>query len=372
MCELPSLGSAAGQPLRSAMNRSYLNPLMFRFVSFTSGLPDRSKIQSAPTLAPLLPLAILLVFVLCSAAAGQDFTLQMSEFDPSGVDPGGNSSSTLTLGVSGGFSGSVDLTCQVTPAPPDGNAGCQISPTTVTPPTGSSVTITTANWSAGGYTIAITGTASGVNAQTVSRRLSVLSVTPSFTVTVGTVIKPSSVPAGSSGVGTIDVNPIYGYAGTVTLACTSVSPVVVSPPVCTFNPPTLTMSGAISQSSTLTINTTGPTTITQAGHGSPRLYAFWLPFPIALVGLGAAARGRKFRGWTVFVLLCAAGALLLTPACGSSNTSTTTTPSNLITPNNTYTFTITAIDNLTGASASNTSGGSLPSVTLTVTTATTN
>jgi hypothetical protein len=358
------------------MNRSYWNPnpLMLRFGSLQSSLNTYAKFWTGP-LSLRIVLALAAALGLCAGAAAQSFSLQMSDFDPIAVNPGGNAISTLTLDTSGGFTGTVDLTCSITPAPVNGNAGCLVSPSTVTPPTGASVTIQTASsvgsWAAGGYTITITGTPSAGVQQVASARLSVLSVTPSFTITVGSVVSPSSVPAGSSAVATININPINGYAGTITMGCSSVSPLVDYPPVCTFNPTSADVSGGAAVPVQLTLNTIGPLTTTQVRRANRPVYAFWLPLPLlALVGLGAAG-GKKARVWGIIALLIVGSTLLLTPACSTGTTTKSTTPSQYITPNGSYTFTVTGVD-ANGASASNNSSGTLSTVTLTVTTGTTN
>jgi hypothetical protein len=334
---------------------------------------DPRKKISASAFASRLLLMLTALTCLGSAAAAQNFTLQISGsgFSPPAINPGGNSSAQLVIGETGNFSDTVDLSCEVSPAPPNGNAGCQVSPTSVTPPTGASVTVTTAGWDPAGYTITITGTSASTGSQTVSSRVTVLSVTSSFTVTVGTAVAPTSVPAGSSANATININPINGYQSQngVTLACSSVTPLVIAPPVCSFYPASVNVSGSTTVTSQLTISTTGPLTITQAQR--PRAwYAIFLPFPLALVGIGAMARGKKTRVGGLLALLLCFSTFLLMPACGTNSTLSTTTPSQLITPNGTYTFTITAVDNTTGAGASNSTNGTTDTVTLTVTSAT--
>jgi hypothetical protein len=77
-------------------------------------------------------------------------------------------------------------------------------------------------------------------------------------------------------------------------------------------------------------------------------------------------RKKSRKTWGLLALLVMGGALFLMPACGSSNTSTTTTP-NGVTPNNTYTFTVTGVDS-NGVISSNTGTTSTnPTVSLTVT-----
>jgi hypothetical protein len=325
------------------------------------------------------PIALVLaVFVMLAAGATAqtaDFTLQMSTFSSLGaVDPGGTATSTLAISPLNGFTGSVSLSCSISPPPANGNAGCLVSPTTVTPPNGASVTVSTyispgVDWTPNLYTITITATAPGAATQSAYKNLSVLSVVPAFTITVGTVVAPTSVPAGSSATATIDVEELNDYTGTVTLACTSVSPVVVSPPVCMFNPATLTFpssSGSVA-STTLTITTIGPLTVTtQAAQRKTPLYVLWMPLPmLALFGVGAALGGKRSRVWAVLGLFVMSGLILLIPACSTTTTPTAINSSDIITPNGTYTFTVTGIDE-NGNQASN---GTASAITLTVTTA---
>jgi hypothetical protein len=326
-------------------------------------------------------LAALCMALAVSAAAQAGFTVTFTQAGlfPVAVNPGGNSGGVLEIQSSNTFTGTVDLTCQVTPAPPNGNAGCTVSPTTVTPPSSASVTIATliptgGDWASGGYTITITGTASTGSVQALPQRLTVLSETPSFTITVGTAITPISVPAGSSGTGTIVVNPLAGYNGSVTLSCTSVTPVVVSPPVCAFTYPAGDTSLPVSGSpatATLMINTIGPLTPipTTSVAGRRHFYALWLPLPMLMLA-GAAAGRKRWRAWGVLCLFVVSALVLLLPACSTTTTPTPINNSSVITPNGTYTFTVTGVDS-TGMSASNASSGPGSTVTLAVTSATT-
>jgi hypothetical protein len=309
--------------------------------------------------------------VLLATASAQDFSLQMTEFNPVAVDPGGNTSSNLTISPLNGFAGSVNLSCQVTSLQTDVTLPvCQVSPLTVTPPTGASVTITTPSVPAGTYTVTITGTG-GSSTQTAARTMTVLSVTPSFTITVATVVSPTSVPAGGRGVANINVNPLNGYGGMVTLLCSAVSPVTVAPPVCNFNPQTVTLSSSSPSLVTLTLTTIGPTTPTTTSLAARKgLYALWLPLPM-LVVFGVAAGAKRRRAWSLLALLVMGALVLLIPACSTTTTPQVVNDVNIVTPNGTYTFTVTGVDT-TGATASNINSGGSSSITLTVTASPTN
>jgi hypothetical protein len=318
------------------------------------------------------------LFTLLQPAFGQDFSMTVSAFNPFAVDPGEASSATITLTALNSFNGVVDLTCAITSDTSGTPPTCQISPPSVQPSGGATVTITSSGSTTPAlYKIAITGTSrtSPATTLTQSQNLTVLSVTAQFTITVQTTVAPSSVPAGSGAQGVISVNPINGYISPgyptkgVTLSCASISPLVTLPPVCSFTYPPGVQGVPLNgtpNTATITINTAGPITTGAAAH-TRNFYALWIPLPmLALAGLGAAASGKRSRkAWVLLALFIVSGALLLMPACGNSSTSSTTP--NGITPPNSYTFTIVGVD-IDGNISSNTnSNGTNPSVTLTVT-----
>ena len=369
-------GGGAGQPLCCPMNRSYLNLLMLRSESSQSkSLPSNLKIRigHATNLALWL-LATFLSLPSSASAQAADFTLQAGPFSPDAVAPGGTSSSNVTIGAAvNGSSGTVNLTCQVSSTQATTSTpGCAVSPTTVTFPAGATATITTTlQTTTVGYSITITGTDSSGALTTPPQSLTVLAVTPQFTISVQSPVVPGSVPAGSGSEGVIILNPINGYISPtrqigsqmvsgVTLACTSITPLVSFPPVCSFNPPSPRLDGT-AITSTLTISTNGPTITGAVAH--PRsFYALWMPVPmLALVGLGAAVGGKRSRkAWGWLGLFVIGGTVFLMPACG--NTTPTTSALKGVTPNNTYSFTVVGVD-ADGVVSSNTASA----VTLTVT-----
>ena len=367
-------GGGAGQPLCCPMNRSYLNLLMLRSESSQSkSLPSQLKIRIGHATNLALWLLATFLSLPSSASAQADFTLQAGPFSPDAVAPGGTSSSNITIGGFNGSSGTVGLTCQVSSTQATTSTpGCAVSPTTVTFPAGATATITTTvQTTTVGYSITITGTDSSGTVTTPPQNLTVLAVTPQFTISVQSPVVPGSVPAGSGSEGVIILNPINGYSSPIrqvggkmisgiTLACTTITPLVTFPPVCSFNPPSPPLNGT-AITSTLTISTRGPTITGAVAH--PRsFYALWMPVPmLALVGLGAAVGGKRSRkAWGWLGLFVIGGALCLMPACG--NTTPRTSALNGVTPNNTYSFTVVGVD-ADGVISSNTASA----VTLTVT-----
>jgi hypothetical protein len=291
--------------------------------------------------------------------SGADFFLQGTALNPSSVVPGISSTSTISVGTLNGFTGTVDLTCQLTPAQSTGMPTCAVSPSSVTPPAAPSLTVKTNSTTPPTlYTVTVTGTAGALTHQ-VTLNMTVLAVTPDYTITVTTPVAPSTVHAGSGATGIITVTPINGYTGNVTLSCSAITPTATPAPVCTFSPAIVAITSSV-QTSTLTISTTGPA----AASFLPRVfYALWLPLPgLALVGLRWGTSGaRRGKLLSLSLLFCLIGTgLLLMPACGGTSSSTSTT-GGAVTPKNTYTFTLTGAD-ANALAPSNTS----PTVSLTV------
>ena len=338
-------------------------PLMFNCCVPLRKLLCRISFAPNRRIGPLVSAFFLLLLIAASASAayGQSFGISIPlGLNRPAVDPGGSAIATIDLTSTGGFNSPVSLTCAVasgpaTTAPPV----CTISPAVATPPAnGPSLTITTSNTTAVGlYNFAVTATSGGI-IQTLSLNLTVQPLSQDYTLSVSpTSAVPNPVAAGSTATTTVTISPIGSYSGhQITLACLSITPVVVAAPVCTFQPtsgagPGPVMLTAGPATATLTITTYGPVPTTSLR--APRIfYAFWLALPAVAI-LGAAATGRRKKGLLgLFALLTIASGLLLLPACGSSSTSTNS-PSGQTTPKNTYSFTLTGADE-NGAGPSNT------------------
>ena len=321
---------------------------------------------------------------LTALAFGQgtsEFNLQATLFSPEAINAGGTSRSDVTVSSNNGFSGTVNLSCQVSPSSNTSPPTCMVSPSSVTidsmtPATATVTVSTTGNTSALSYDIAITGTGPSTSLTMPALSLTVLAVSPQFTITVQSSVAPSSVVAGNSGQGVININPINGYISPkdpsnankhgVYLSCATIQPLVTIAPVCSFNPPNPDVNGVLT-TSTLTISTFGPV-ITSAAARPRNFSALWLWLPmLALIGIGATGGKRARRACFLLSFFVLSGALLLLPSCSSSGEVTTSTP-NGITPANTYTFTISGVD-IDGVISSNagTTGTTSPSVTLGVT-----
>ncbi len=307
-----------------------------------------------------------------------EFALTISALSPSAVAPSGVSSISIQVTPQAGFSGTINLTCQVTAAisttdPPV----CNVSPSSVTTTATVTANLTTqATTTQTLYTVTVTGTdpATGFTTTNPGQDFTVLAVTPQFTITIASAVSPTSVVAGNAAQGVISINAANGYktpSGGITLSCGSLTPLVTIPPVCSFTypggTPTLTLNGATAASANLNISTFGPVTTGALTH-RPSFYALWLSLPIlGFVGIGAATGCRKSRkAWALLAVFVIGASFLLVPACGTNTTATTSTP-NGTTPANTYTFTIVGVDS-NGVVSSNVSATNTgPTVTLTVT-----
>ena len=297
-------------------------------------------------------------------AFGQTFTMMVTEPYPSAVDAGQDSKSYINLGTLNGFTGNVSLTCTVAPVVLNGPT-CT-PPATATPPQQVAMSITVGDLApAGFYTLTVTGTGpnpSNTDTNTATINLTVLSITPDYTMAVTTAIFPTSVHAGFTAVATITVSPINGYSGTVTLSCSAITPLATPAPSCSFSPPAVgPQANGLEPpyTSVLTITTTGntPPPPTPAsllgslngtggswprGANSPSFMGWWLAFPgLGLIALALTTSGQRRKLCMLSLLLVSAASLLLLPACSTNNSNTGL---NGATPKNTYVFTLTGAD----------------------------
>jgi hypothetical protein len=265
------------------------------------------------------------------------FALSGSAISPFG--PGASATSNLTITPSGGFTGSVALTCAVANGPTGATASptCSVTqPSAIsgTQPVTSTLTInSSATTTPGTYTANVTGT-SGTLTQTTSVPMTISGPppTPSFALTSTAV---SIASPGASGTSTITVTPGGGFTGSVTLACaiTNSPTGAIDPPTCSVAQPGA-ISGTQAVTSMLTINTTKAATaalhnplqrmLTLGGGGTVvALLFFWLPL-----------RRRKWQ--TLLGLLLFTFVAIAASGCGGHTTLNQTG-----TTTGTYTVTVT-------------------------------
>jgi hypothetical protein len=317
----------------------------------------RRVVGGRARVAAFAVLAALLCVASVPSLHAQSFTLTPTTLTPAAVDPGGEATAQISLGVTSSV-GSISLTCTVSSnnssVSTSDYPGCLISPNSATSNAILSLTVTAgSDTPAGEYSVTVTGTASSETETTSPLYLNVVDVQQDYSLTVTKTISPGTVSPGGGAEATVTVTPIASYTGTVTLSCLSVSPAEVAGPYCSFNPPTVTVSSSTGSTSVLTVSTYG----TQQTVGElefPRaLRSLWLVLPglvLASVGTGRVRR-KRVTGFLVLLLTVASGFLIL-PSCGGKTTTSNNTIG-YVTPKDTYTFTLTGVDQ-NGVSPSNT------------------
>ena len=207
---------------------------------------------------------VTLPLVVNSTTTTPTFTLTglMNEGATAGAAP----TSTVTVTPSGGFTGSVALTCAVT-----GPTGATIIPTCALVPTSvslstaavaSTLTVTTATGTiAGDYTVTVTGT-SGTTVETESFTLTVSAATTTGSIMVSATTPVTIATQGATGTSTVTVTPSGGFTGSVAVTCDiTASPTGATDlPACSLSPTSVSVTTAAAVTSTLTISTTAQTT----------------------------------------------------------------------------------------------------------------
>lgn len=204
-----------------------------------------------PCVGPVTGMAVLLNTT--NAGPPQpDFQVFASGLSPTPIVPGKSATSTITVNALHGFSGSVALSCT---QPPSG-ISCSFNPTSLNGASGTSTLTISAGSSvpAGNYTVIVTGV-SGSLSHIAAVNLTVESATtPDFQIST-TTTTPATVAPGGSATSTITIAALDGFSSAVTLACNS----GVSDVTCSLNPASVTPSGSVNATSTLTISTTSTT-----------------------------------------------------------------------------------------------------------------
>jgi len=264
---------------------------------------------------------------------------------PSAIAAGNSATSTITVTPTGGFTGSVALTCAVTsPSGASAAPTCSASQPAVISGTGAvtaTLSITTqAGTTPGNYSTTVTGT-SGTVVETANIAFTV-STPPSFTLS-GTAVTITA--PGASAASTVTITPSGGYTGSVALTCAvTASPTGATDlPTCLTSQPAM-ISGSDPVTSTVMINTTAPSSAAlhhplhnmfQFGGGTfAALLLFCLPF-----------RRRKWQSLFALLLFVAVAATMT--GCGGTQMSTG--PKNSGTTPGSYTVTVTATSGSTSA-----------------------
>ncbi len=254
-----------------------------------------------------------------STAGSKSFALSNS--GDVNVDAGIVSSGTsnITATPLGGFTGTVNLTCVVTPSGA-GSPTCGVAPPVTITGTAAQTALltvsTSATTSAGTYSVTVTGTSGAITLTTV---VTANVGTPSFALSNNTTTtSPLSITRTSSVTGTtnITLTPSNGFTGAVSLSCvvaTSISS-PNDPATCSI-PSSATISGTSAQTATLTVSTTAAT----AFNDPPKL--FWPTTGGAVLALlFFFVVPRRRRNWLamlgLLVLFASAGAAI---GCGGGS-----------------------------------------------------
>jgi cellulase/cellobiase CelA1 len=207
------------------------------------------------------------------AGSGGSFTITTA--GAASVEQGTAATSSITVGITGGFSGTIALTVSGLPT----GVTATFSPTSVVGSAGSTITFTaSATAVAGTYPLVVTGTG-GSTSETASLSLTVISA-PNFTISAS----PTSIslPPGTNPTDTITVAFVGGLTGSVSVSATGLpsgmsanfAPSSVNAPggtiVANFNAQTSTPAGIYNVSivgTNGTITHSTPITITVPGSG---------------------------------------------------------------------------------------------------------
>jgi subtilase family serine protease len=250
--------------------------------------------------------------------------------------PGQSGTSTITVSMTNGFTGTVTLSCLAASLPV--GASCSFSPQSSVTASGTvTLTISTnSNTPSGTSNVTVTGT-SGATSHTTSVSLTVSS--PGFAM-AAPALSPATVSAGGSATSTITVAPTGGFAGPVAFTC-SVTGGGSPAPTCAFSvSPVPNASGT----STLTVSTTASHSLSGAltSPGSGRGFG-WLASSTTLFAgiflLGVPMRRRRrMAGFGLMLLVFFAAGV----GCGGGSSSGGGSAQTGGTPAGTYTITVTA------------------------------
>ena len=277
--------------------------------------------------------------------AGPGFTLAVASKSLSITAAGQSATDVVTLSSTGGFAGTVALSCAVAPVPTSGKAATCIVPGNLVVSAGApaSATLQVATDSttpAGTYTATITSV-SGLVQQSVSASFTLSQMTPTPTFQLSAASGAVSIAAaGESVTDTLTISPSGGFTGTVQLSCavTAPSPTSAAAPTCTV-PSAAPVAGGSVVTAILTVNTTAPSAMLSPDAGG-----------VFARRVGGAALGclflflvpRRRRGIALGVLLLSLSGLALTGCAGSTSSSTTPPVGSPGTPAGTYSVMVTA------------------------------
>ncbi len=212
----------------------------------------------------------------------------------------------LTANISGQFSGVATGTVAFS----DGGTSLGSSPVS-----SDMATLTTTTLPVG--TDSITAVYSGdsnFTGSTASALSQVVNPVPGFAAPSGSQPGSISIQPGATtnNTATISVVGTNGFSGTVNLTCTIAPVAAIDPPTCSLSPPSVTLSGTTTQTSTLTVASTGAT--------SALIRPVWqqvggIAFAVVLM----FAVPRRRRGWLALLVALAFVASIGLAGCGGKS-----------------------------------------------------
>src|ERR1700691_1955738 len=220
------------------------------------------------------------------------------------VAAGGSVQSTVTAALSGGFSSAISLSASGLPA----GVTASFNPTSIAAPGSGSSTLTlaaTSSAAAGIYTITIAGTGGGLT-ETTSVSLTVTSSgSPAFTLAVS----PASVTVAQGGAGTATATTAVsgGFDAAITLSASGLPAGATA----SFNPPSIAAPGAGTSAMTISVGSStaaGVYTVTVTATGGGLTNTATVSLSVTSAGSGqsivdggfesATKSGNSAPGWT--------------------------------------------------------------------------
>ncbi len=188
-------------------------------------------------------------FANCDAPPTPDFSVSASPASQPVVQ-GSQTSYTVTVAASGGFTGSVSLGASQLPS----GATATFSPTSITGGSGTSTmsVATSANTPPGSYTLMITGSSGSLNHSTTVTLVVNSAATPNFSISASPSSQTVTQGTGTSYIAT--VTPSGGFTGSVSLNASQLP----SGATATFSPTSIT-GGSGSSTMSVTTSTGTPT-----------------------------------------------------------------------------------------------------------------
>jgi hypothetical protein len=155
--------------------------------------------------------------------------------------------------------------------------------------------------------------------------VTMLNVTQPGFAMAASPLSPGTVTAGGSATSKVNVASLWGFKGSVSLSCSSITlngaPATNAPPTCSFSPGTVPNGSGTSM---LTVNTTGSAAMLSPGATRHPIlaYAMWLPIAgMTLLGAGLPFGTRKKKFLAVLLVCLMLSGMIFLVNCGGGSSS---------------------------------------------------